>query len=212
MDGWLTGLIATLAVAAAGLGGWPVTAGVLRLAARSNDAGRPQSSPDEDDDSVPPASTPSAPAVGTGPAVVTVPALQTGPPVSRSEARRRERAAEEVPPPPPRTPASPAPAAAAPPGPPVPDLVGGPIGPEARDALRGGTWIGILERLAIAATLVAGYPGGIAYVIAIKGLGRYPELRENPGASERFVIGTLASMLWAASLGLAARTVLLASM
>ena len=204
MDGWLTGLIATLAILAAALGGWPVTAGVLRLAARSDDAGRPQATSTGE---APHASgEPSAPRSDVPPTST----VETGPPVSRAEARRRERAAEQVPPPPPR-PTGPVTVPPAPPEPSAPDLAGGPLGVEARDALRGGTWIGILERLAIAATLVAGHPGGIAYVIAIKGLGRYPELRENPGASERFVIGTLASMLWAASLGLAARTLLLGS-
>lgn len=204
MDGWLTGLIATLAILAAALGGWPVTAGVLRLAARSDDAGRPQAATTDDEPSR------SAPGAGPSSDATPTPAVETGPPVSRAEARRRERAAEQVPPPPPRS-TGPVTVPPAPPERSAPDLAGGPIGPEARDALRGGTWIGILERLAIAATLVAGHPGGIAYVIAIKGLGRYPELRENPGASERFVIGTLASMLWAASLGLAARTLLLGS-
>ena len=56
----------------------------------------------------------------------------------------------------------------------------------------------------------AGEPGGIAFVVAIKGLGRYPELREHPVASERFVIGTLASMCWAATVGVAANAVLVA--
>lgn len=83
---------------------------------------------------------------------------------------------------------------------PVPDV--GPTSPQAVAALRGGTWIGILERLAITGLILVGYPTGIAILVAIKGLGRYPELRENPGASERFVIGTLASMVWAAGLGI----------
>lgn len=82
---------------------------------------------------------------------------------------------------------------------PVPDV--GPTSPQAVAALRGGTWIGILERLAITGLILVGYPAGIAILVAIKGLGRYPELRENPAASERFVIGTLASMVWAAGLG-----------
>ncbi|MFC7406175.1 hypothetical protein [Georgenia alba] len=72
--------------------------------------------------------------------------------------------------------------------------------------LRGGTWIGILERLAITGSVLAGYPEAVAVVLAIKGLGRYPELREtHPDhrhtAAERFIIGTLASYLWAGVLG-----------
>jgi hypothetical protein len=68
--------------------------------------------------------------------------------------------------------------------------------------LRGGAWIGVLERLAIYATLVAGWPEGLAVVLALKGLGRYPELRAaedgvRTGAAERFIIGTFASVLWA---------------
>ncbi len=77
----------------------------------------------------------------------------------------------------------------------------GPDGEGAQTVLRGGTWIGVLERLAVTASLLAGVPEGVAVVVAVKGLGRYPELRENPGASERFVIGTLASLLWSAAVG-----------
>ena len=80
----------------------------------------------------------------------------------------------------------------------------GPNGEGAQIVLRGGTWIGVLERLAVTGSLLAGVPEGVAVVVAVKGLGRYPELRENPGASERFVIGTLASLLWSAVCGLAA--------
>ena len=61
---------------------------------------------------------------------------------------------------------------------------------------------GGLERAAIYASLVAGWPEGIAVVLAVKGLGRYPELRAaedgvRTGAAERFIIGTFASVLWA---------------
>jgi hypothetical protein len=71
---------------------------------------------------------------------------------------------------------------------------GGPADPE---VLRGGAWIGVLERAAIAGTLLADWPEGLAVVLAVKGLGRYNELRETPAASERFILGTLASSLWA---------------
>lgn len=68
--------------------------------------------------------------------------------------------------------------------------------------LRGGAWIGVLERLAIFSAIVAGWPEGLAVVLAVKGLGRYPELRAaedgvRTGAAERFIIGTFASVLWA---------------
>jgi hypothetical protein len=67
--------------------------------------------------------------------------------------------------------------------------------------LRGGAWIGVLERAAVFASLVAGWPEGLAIVLALKGLGRYPELRsgQNTGAAERFIIGTFTSVLWAAA-------------
>ncbi len=68
--------------------------------------------------------------------------------------------------------------------------------------LRGGAWIGALERGAIFASLAAGWPEGLAVVLAVKGLGRYPELRAaedgvRTGAAERFIIGTFVSVLWA---------------
>jgi hypothetical protein len=71
----------------------------------------------------------------------------------------------------------------------------------AGDVLRGGAWIGSLERLAVFVTLIAGWGPGLAIVLAVKGLGRYPELRnqEDTGAAERFIIGTFTSVLWAAA-------------
>lgn len=86
----------------------------------------------------------------------------------------------------------------------------GPDGDRARARLRGGTWIGVLERLAVTGTLLAGEPGGVAVVVAIKGLGRYPELRggDDAGVSERFVIGTLASLVWSGAVGVLGRWLL----
>lgn len=155
METWSIVLVGLTALILSAAGGWPLTSGVLRLAARSPDAGGVES-----DLPAPAAPVPGAGGVGeeTDAAVIAVDG-------------------------------------------------DGPVGPAARAALRGGTWIGILERLAITGTLIAGYPAGIAFVIAIKGLGRYPELREHPGTSERFVIGTLASMLWAAVVGAVLRMI-----
>ncbi len=138
MTWWGTALVAIAALALSTVGGWALTTLVLRLAARSSDAG---------------AVTAVAPADADA---------------------------------------------------------DGPTGPRARAALRGGTWIGLLERTAVTGALALGYPAGVAFVVAVKGLGRYPELREHPGSSERFVIGTLASMLWAAAVGAAARALLTA--
>lgn len=64
--------------------------------------------------------------------------------------------------------------------------------------LRGGRWIGRLERLAVFASIVAGYPNGLAVGVAVKALARYPELRSTTSAAaERFIIGTFVSVLWA---------------
>lgn len=148
MNGWLVALVAVVTLAVSTAGGSPLTALVLRVAARSGDAGVPD---DETADTTAPEGR------------------RSGGPEHRLED----------------------------------DGGDGPVGPRAREALRGGTWIGLLERAAVTGCLLAGYPAGVALVIAVKGLGRYPELREHPGASERFVIGTLASLLWAAAVGLA---------
>lgn len=68
----------------------------------------------------------------------------------------------------------------------------------AQRILRGGAIIGVLERLAVCLAILTAQPVAIAYVVAIKGLGRFAELKETPVAAERFIIGTLTSMLWAA--------------
>ncbi len=66
--------------------------------------------------------------------------------------------------------------------------------------LRGGHWIGLLERVAIFASILAGFGEGIAVVLAIKGLARYPDLKATTtGAAERFIIGTFTSVLFAAA-------------
>ncbi len=144
MNAWLVALVAAVTLAVGTLGGWPLTAAVLRLAARSHDAG--------------PADVGGAEAGATPTAVA--------------------------------------------------DGGDGPTGATARAALRGGTWIGLLERAAVTGAVLLGYPSAVAFVIAVKGLGRYPELRENPGASERFVIGSLASLLWAAAVGVAGSAII----
>lgn len=89
----------------------------------------------------------------------------------------------------------------------------------AERVLAGGLVIGVLERVAVTGAILLGHPEGIAIVVAIKGLGRYPELR-GPGTeqgvrtqeaaelgsavSERFIIGTLASLIWAVGIGVGA--------
>lgn len=151
--GWAL-LVGVLALIASVGGGWPLTAGVLRLAARTD----------------------------------------------RQDADRQARRDAEGPTP--REAPTPVHDRGA-------DDVGAPDGVIARGILRGGGWIGALERLAVTGAIIVGYPAAVAVVVAVKGLGRFPELREHPGASERFVIGTLASMIWAAALGTVARVLVL---
>ncbi|HEY4632126.1 MAG TPA: hypothetical protein VIG96_12525 [Blastococcus sp.] len=78
-----------------------------------------------------------------------------------------------------------------------PSAVGVAGGPQDPSILRGGAWIGVLERAAVSVALLAGSAEGLAVVLAVKGLGRFAELRA-PAAAERFIVGTLASGIWAA--------------
>ena len=75
--------------------------------------------------------------------------------------------------------------------------------------LRGGAIIGVLERFAVCLAILAGQPVAIAYVVAIKGLGRFAELKATPVAAERFIIGTLTSMLWAAGVAAVVKVLVL---
>ena len=174
MNGWLVALTGVAALVVSGAGGWLLTAGVLRLAARSSDAGRVHGDRADEPLDGEPATPPRPVPRVSGDAGPGAGGRTTG----DSHGPERSPASD------------------------------GPVGPRSREVLRGGTWIGILERLAITTSLLLGYPAAIAFVIAVKGLGRYPELRENPEASERFVIGTLASMLWAVGVGGGARLLL----
>lgn len=85
--------------------------------------------------------------------------------------------------------------------------------------LRGGRLLGPMERIIVAGLVVAAEPAGAALVIAAKGLLRFPEIRdstEGPGeresrqggrvgpadVTEYFLIGTFASLILAAAVGL----------
>lgn len=92
---------------------------------------------------------------------------------------------------------------AAPPGP------GHVLPPVEREVLRGGRWIGLLERALMAGGIATGFPTVVAVVIAVKALGRYPEIRDNPAVAERFIVGTLASMAFACACGVAAYLVII---
>jgi hypothetical protein len=83
------------------------------------------------------------------------------------------------------------------------------------EALKGGRWLGALERLLVAGLVLAGEPTGAAVVIAAKGIIRIPEVARGIPAStppaatpvpdsravtEYFLIGTLSSLLIASAL------------
>lgn len=69
-----------------------------------------------------------------------------------------------------------------------------------RVLMRGGRMIGYLERLGAVVAIAAGFPEALAVVVAVKGIGRFSELA-TADARERFIIGTLASLVWACLLG-----------
>jgi hypothetical protein len=66
------------------------------------------------------------------------------------------------------------------------------------EVMRGGTAIGLLERLALAGLILSGFPEGLAVIVAVKGVGRFGEF-ESPASRERFIIGTFTSLIWAAA-------------
>ncbi|MGN6125530.1 MAG: hypothetical protein ACTHON_03115 [Humibacter sp.] len=72
--------------------------------------------------------------------------------------------------------------------------------PASGEVLRGGTVIGIFERIATTGSIMAGFPEAIAVVVAIKSVGRFTEL-DVAEVRERFIIGTLVSLVWAAACG-----------
>ncbi|GAA1523114.1 hypothetical protein [Brevibacterium permense] len=74
-------------------------------------------------------------------------------------------------------------------------------GTEDVEVLRGGLWIGIVERALIAGAIVLGRPELMAVVIAVKGLGRFAEIKSSAAAGERFIIGTFVSIALASLLG-----------
>lgn len=66
-------------------------------------------------------------------------------------------------------------------------------------SLRAGRTIGVLERLLIALGLIASSWEILAAVIALKTVARYAKLDDQNNA-EYFLIGSLASILWAAAM------------
>lgn len=72
--------------------------------------------------------------------------------------------------------------------------------PTTREVLRGGLTIGYLERIVVVAAVLFGRWELLAALIAVKGLGRFRDL-DAGAATERFIIGTLVSLLWAGACG-----------
>lgn len=66
------------------------------------------------------------------------------------------------------------------------------------EVLRGGATIGYLERFAVVGAVLVGQPAAIAIIVAVKGLGRFTEL-DSAASRERFIVGTLGSLIWAAA-------------
>jgi hypothetical protein len=66
------------------------------------------------------------------------------------------------------------------------------------EVLRGGATIGYLERFGVVGAILVGQPAAIAIIVAVKGLGRFTEL-DTAAARERFIVGTLGSLIWAAT-------------
>ena len=176
-----------VALLVAGFAGWPVTSLVFRLARTIDDkadaAGRGRPAEDAS------GQDPSADVT-----VDTLPAAPPGAPEAGPDHRERGQSVDgELTAGGGRPPAdisSPAPEAGG-------QAASGQPAPGQR-ILRGGAIIGVLERLGVGVAILTGQPVAIAYIVAIKGLGRFAELKETPVAAERFIIGTLTSMLWAA--------------
>lgn len=69
---------------------------------------------------------------------------------------------------------------------------------QSREILRGGTVIGLLERLATTGAIMVGFPAALAIIVGLKGIGRFGELT-TPEARERFIVGTFVSLIWASA-------------
>ncbi|HET7140141.1 MAG TPA: hypothetical protein VFI36_08275 [Arthrobacter sp.] len=172
----------TAALLVAGFAGWPVTALVFRLARTIDDkADAARTTGRDTSGRIPPAQDPSAD--------VTADTLPAVPPAAAGQTVDGELTAGGGRPPS----DAPQPALTLP----------------AQRILRGGAIIGVLERLGVCLAILTGQPVAIAYIVAIKGLGRFAELKETPVAAERFIIGTLTSMLWAAGTAAAVKAVFL---
>lgn len=206
----MTALWVAVALVVAGFAGWPVTALVFKLARTIDDkadaakAAEEARAAEEDPSADVTVDDPShaspgsrggtVPAAGADPAPDADPVPDADPARDAAGGAGNQAVDSELTAPPGRL-ASDGPAA-------------GPAAPSQR-ILRGGAIIGVLERLGVCLAILTGQPVAIAYIVAVKGLGRFAELKETPVAAERFIIGTLTSMLWAAGTAAAVKVLFL---
>jgi hypothetical protein len=190
----VTALWVAVALVVAGFAGWPVTALVFKLARTIDDKADAARTAGE---ARPAAQDPSAdvtvdepsPSLGGQDAAPDADALRGAAGTAGGQAVDGELTAHT--------------------GPPSSDGTAAEASAPSQRILRGGAIIGVLERLGVCLAILAGQPVAIAYIVAIKGLGRFAELKETPVAAERFIIGTLTSMLWAAGTAAAVKVLFL---
>lgn len=179
----MTALWVALALVVAGLAGWPVTALVFKLARTIDDRADAAKAAEE------------AGRAEQDPAAdVTVDDFSPSPARDAAGSAAGQAVDSEL---------------TATGGPPASDLPAAAPALPTQRILRGGAIIGVLERLGVCLAILTGQPVAIAYIVAIKGLGRFAELKETPVAAERFIIGTLTSMLWAAGTAAAVKVLFL---
>lgn len=90
---------------------------------------------------------------------------------------------------------------AAPPSSTEPPTTEPPTPPATSPALRGGRWIGPLERILIVVLALSGGQGALAALVAAKGVIRFPEISKDHSGekAEQFLIGSLTSWTIAAA-------------
>ncbi|MGN7198954.1 hypothetical protein [Arthrobacter sp. SAFR-044] len=194
----MTALWVAVALVVAGFAGWPVTALVFKLARTIDDRADAAKAAEEalrgEEDPAADVTVDNPSAGLPGPDGAMVPPAAADPDPDAAGVAGNQAVDGEL---------------TAPPGRPASNgSAAGPALPSQR-ILRGGAIIGVLERLGVCLAILTGQPVAIAYIVAIKGLGRFAELKETPVAAERFIIGTLTSMLWAAGTAAAVKVLFL---
>ena len=71
-----------------------------------------------------------------------------------------------------------------------------------------GRYIGWLERALVFTVIVAGMPGGVAIVVAVKTAARFPQFEKEERFVEYYLIGTLSSLGIALAAALGSRAIL----